>query len=336
MAERKTETQGRKTAPAPRAGGGIANFCLLTLAAATIGLAAPKLAHVWLGFDALSHFVPHFAALAVGALICLVYPNWRGLLALLALPIMSALVVSGVSLWHASPGFEMPPQQGRIRVMGFNILSRNHDLAAIEAEVRRNRPDILAMPEFHKDKWPLQTRLRDMFPHQANCAHKKYCNLALFSRWPIASVKAASRWLGPPYLHAIVRMPQGPVHVFVVHTLRFPWLGSQYKQMGAMARIVRMQKGPVIVIGDFNASPFSITLERFLTETGLQRLTWLPTWPAWPLPLPQLAIDHVFVSGHWRLAAGPWVGAAAGSDHLPVILEIAKVETDAANKASRH
>ena len=277
-------------------GRGLASLCLLVLGGATVGLASPKLAHVWLGFDALSHFIPHFAALAAGA---------------------------------SNPG--------RIRVMSFNILSRNHDFAAVEAEVRRNRPDILAMPEFHRDKWSLHARLRDLFPHQANCAHKAYCNLALFSRWPIESVKAASLWVGPPYLHAVVRMPQGPVHVFVVHTLRFPWLGSQYRQMGAMARIVRMQKGPVIVMGDFNASPFSITLGRFLHETGLKRLTWLPSWPAWPLPLPQLAIDHVFVSDHWRLAAGPWTGRNAGSDHLPVILELAGPGFGArTGNASRH
>ncbi len=311
---------------------GLSNLCLLALAAALVGLASPWLAHLWLGFDALSHFIPHFALLAAGAFLCMLFPDRRGLAVAISLPILSALLVAGVSAWHASPGFGTPPEQGRIRLMGFNILSRNHDLDAIEAEVRRNRPDILAMPEFHKDKWPLHARLRNMFPHQANCAYKKYCNLALFSRWPIDSVKAASRWAGPPYLHAVVRTPQGPVHVFVVHTLRFPWLGSQYRQMGAMARIVLLQKGPVIVMGDFNASPFSITLDRFLKETGLTRLTWLPTWPAWPLRLPQFAIDHVLVSRHWRLAAGPWVGRPAGSDHLPVILELIRAP-GAAQKA---
>ena len=305
------------------------------LVVAVVGLAAPWLARLWLGFDALSHFIPHFMALAAGAFVCLRYPDRRGLLVMLALPVLAVLLVAGIGWWHASPGFETPPAPGRVRVMGFNVLSRNRDLDAIEAEVRRNRPDILGMPEFFRNKLSLHARLKDILPHHANCAHKKFCNLALFSRWPIDSVKAASRWLGPPYLHAVVRMPQGAVHVFIVHTLRFPWVGSQYRQMGAMARIVRRQQGPVIVMGDFNASPFSVTLEHFLEKTGLRRLTWLPSWPAWPAPLPQLAIDHVFVSPHWRLAAGPWVGRAAGSDHLPVILELASRQGRAGD-AARH
>ena len=322
MTKRTAQGQSARKEAGQGEGRHLSNLCLLVLAGAVVALAAPWLARVWLGFDALSHFIPHFAMLAAGAFVCLLYPNGRGLLVMLAMPVLAALVVAGVGLWHASPGFDRPPGQGRVRVMSFNVLSRNHDLDGIEAEVRRNRPDILGVPEFYRNKLPLHARLKDILPYQANCAHKKFCNLALFSRWPIDSVKAASRWLGPPYLHAIVRMRQGPVHVFVVHTLRFPWLGPQYRQMGAMARIVRRQKGAKIVMGDFNASPFSITLEHFLKETGLRRLTWLPSWPAWPVPLPQLAIDHVFVSGHWRLVAGPWVGMAAGSDHLPVILEL--------------
>ena len=91
-----------------------------------------------------------------------------------------------------------------------------------------------------------------------------------------------------------------------------------------MARIVKLARSPVIVMGDFNASPFSLMLRTFQRDTGLKRLTWLPSWPAHPLPLPQIAIDHVFVSKDWRLEAGPWTGRAAGSDHMPVILELGR------------
>ncbi len=318
------ETAPKTTPQAPDSGWGgvLTNFCLLVLAGALVGLAAPWLVRLWLGFDVLTHFVPHFAFVALAAFLCILYPNARGLLALLVVPALGALAIAGISHWRESPGFTGPPPSGHLRVMAYNSWLRNDDLAAMEAEIRRNRPDILGVPEFFAGKRPLMTRLRDILPHQADCVDKRHCYLALFSRWPIRKVHAASLWEGPPYIHATVETPNGPVEVFLVHTLRFPWLGSQFRQVRAMARIVKLAKGPTIVMGDFNASPFSIMLHTFARDTGLRRLTWLPTWPANPLPLPQIAIDHVFVSDHWNLAAGPWTGRAAGSDHRSVILEV--------------
>ncbi len=303
----------------------LTNLCLLVLLGAVFGLAGPWLVRLWLGFDVFTHFVPHFALVALGAFLCILYPGLRGLLALLFVPVIGALAIAGISWWHLSPGFSAPPASGRIRVMSYNSWVHNGDLDAMAAEIRRNRPDILGVPEFFENKRPLVKRLADILPYHANCVEKPYCYLAFFSRWPIRKLHAASLWEGPPYIHATVEAPGGPIEVFVVHTLRFPWLGSQFRQVRAMARIVKLAKGPVIVMGDFNASPFSVMLHTFRQDTGLKRLTWLPSWPARPLPLPQIAIDHIFVSRHWQLVAGPWTGRAAGSDHMPVILELKRL-----------
>jgi len=43
----------------------------------------------------------------------------------------------------------------------------------------------------------------------------------------------------------------------------------------------------------------------------------LLSWPAWPWPLPQIALDHIFVSPELTIAAAG-TGPAVGSDHLPV------------------
>ena len=47
----------------------------------------------------------------------------------------------------------------------------------------------------------------------------------------------------------------------------------------------------------------------------------MPTWPAWPLALPQVALDHILVSGELAVAAAG-TGPAVGSDHLPVWAQI--------------
>ena len=47
----------------------------------------------------------------------------------------------------------------------------------------------------------------------------------------------------------------------------------------------------------------------------------MPSWPAWPLALPQVALDHILVSPELAVAAAG-TGPAVGSDHLPVWAQI--------------
>jgi endonuclease/exonuclease/phosphatase (EEP) superfamily protein YafD len=55
---------------------------------------------------------------------------------------------------------------------------------------------------------------------------------------------------------------------------------------------------------------------------NLSRVTFLPTWPA-AAGLPQIAIDHIFISPGIRLLEAARIGEAAGSDHYPVTARIA-------------
>ena len=77
-------------------------------------------------------------------------------------------------------------------------------------------------------------------------------------------------------------------------------------------------------MGDFNATPWSFTLQRLDHEFGLiRRDRALFSWPIWPhLPAPFLPIDHVYAGDGWatvKVERGPKLG----SDHYPVILTLA-------------
>jgi endonuclease/exonuclease/phosphatase (EEP) superfamily protein YafD len=97
---------------------------------------------------------------------------------------------------------------------------------------------------------------------------------------------------------------------------RNPW--RHERQMEALARFVGRIDGPVVVAGGLNASPWSASFRRLRAAAGLSPAAVLmPTWPAWPVVLPQVALDHVLVSPDVAvLEAG--TGPAVGSDHLPV------------------
>ena len=331
---------GQSAGPGPGGGkagggsrGGGAFLCRLGLLGALTGLALPVLTPWWLGFDVFSQFTIHFVILAVACALGLF--TRQGIR--LALPVAIAGVLA-LSFWawtHRVDGFAKPTDDGRIRVMSFNTWARNRDIGAIAAEVRRQKPDMVGMMEFVPPKERLLGELKDVLPHNGHCIDLPHCYLAFFSRWPIESISGKSLWEGPPYLHAVVRTPRGRVHVFVVHTLRFPWLGSQMKQMRAMARLVNRVKGPKIVMGDFNSTPFSSMLLAFERKTRLPLRTYVPSWPAWAGPLPQLAIDHILASPEFRTVSGPYIGDNAGSDHYPVILELETRGPDTGNASPR-
>jgi len=315
-------------------------LCLLGVAGGLAGLLLPWLTPWWLGFDVFAHFAVHFVIVIVACLVGWLLPRHHVKVAL-ALMLAGGLGLASIGFfWRAAP----PPAQAGavggnqaaaataggadagIRVMTFNTWTKNHDLRALAEEILRHGVDFAGLVEFEPPKPRLGKLLAGQFPHVVDCNDIPFCYMGFVSRWPVEKVKARSLWRGPPYLHVRVHTPHGPVRVLLVHTLRFPWLGSQLKQMRAIADIVqRAEKSgePVIVMGDFNATPFSVMLKTFQRSLGLRRITWIPTWPTQPLPLPQLAIDHMFISSHFTVRGGPYTGRPAGSDHLPVIADLA-------------
>ena len=68
--------------------------------------------------------------------------------------------------------------------------------------------------------------------------------------------------------------------VFGVHSTRFPHQRSQLIQFIELAKYVDKSPGERIVMGDFNATPYSRLLQTFQRNSGLNRLTNLPTWSA--------------------------------------------------------
>ena len=101
---------------------------------------------------------------------------------------------------------------------------------------------------------------------------------------------------------------------------RDPWLHE--RQVSALAQLVRQIDGPIVLAGDLNTSPWSNAFRKLRAATGLAPASILmPTWPAWPLALPQVALDHILVSPELAVAAAG-TGPAVGSDHLPVWAQI--------------
>ena len=221
---------------------------------------------------------------------------------------------------------DVPPRT--LSVMALNVYMDNENYAAISDYLREESADVVMLSE---NKPALMRALGetvgDLYPHIYDESTQGTYGLAFLSRYPFEEARSVSLGgRGRRILEVTLAAP-APVTFFGVHPL--PPLGSRWAarrndELAAVGRLVQGTSEPVILLGDFNASPWSHPIVQ-LVETTALRFANLgfgirPTW-FYRNPLLSAPIDHIFVSPTWQVK-GYHVGRSVGSDHLPVVAEL--------------
>jgi endonuclease/exonuclease/phosphatase (EEP) superfamily protein YafD len=301
-----------------------ATECGLGVLVGLTGLVLSRAGHLWIGFDVFSQFTLHFALLTLACAIGLLLRRAR----LLVAPLLVLAGVVAIGVWphiaSRSPEVLATAAAGEraLSVASFNTLWVNEDADRVRAEIERLDADIVTLLEVSPAKRRLLAELKPRYPFQANCFAIDYCRLVILSKLPIMDMTARGRWEGPPFIHATLGPEAGGLSVIAVHTIRFPHSRAQFRQVQAIARLIEALPGHKLVMGDFNATPFSRIIEVIEVGANLRRITFLPSWPA-TAGLPQIAIDHIFLSAGVIILEAARIGEAAGSDHYPVTARIA-------------
>ncbi len=314
---------GPAETPPPRTRRGRSE-CLFGLILGLSGLVASRLGNLWIAFDVFSQFTLQFAAIAAAFGIGFVMPRARLLVAFV-------LLVGGLAGIGAWPHFASDrtrildaarPGEREITVASFNTWYSNHEQNAVRAEIERLDADIVTLIEVGPHMRPMLASLAPRYPYRTDCFASDFCNLAILSKYPIAASETRIDWEGPPAIRAKLGPELGGLTVIATHTIRFPYSRAQFRQVVELSKLVETIPGRKLVMGDFNATPFSRIVSTFAGRTGMTRLTLLPTWPS-PIQLPQMAIDHIFVSPDIRATESQKIGNAAGSDHYPISIKLA-------------
>lgn len=294
------------------------------LVAGMAALLAGRLAPFRIEFDVFNHFIPHLL-LGIGA--CLLGLLMSRAQLATALAVMLIGVVA-IGLWPHYKSGNRAAAAGAgdgeriIRVMTFNTRHESEAWRAVVDEVVRHDPDIVVLLEVSRAKLALFDVLEAIYPHRADCLDQDYCQNVILSKFAFVASETRSQWEGPQ----MVEVRHGPelagLTVVGAHTMRPPFAGRQLEQMEALADEVAARGTPHIVTGDFNATPRSLMLQTLLERSGLELASGVATWPA-TLGLPQIAIDHILVTPGLRVVSEGRIGAPAGSDHYPVIADIA-------------
>ena len=298
-------------------------------------------------FELITHFrVQLLGLLAVLLAVFLLARRWRWALlvaiaaALNGVPIRAYLLPvapdpdTGLpgALAATGTGFDgaardgMPAAQSDIRVVSANVLARNRDATALIGELQAARPDVFAVLELTAAYERSLAAFAAAYPHQVLHPQSGSFGIAVYSRWPIVDYRLL-QLEGFAAIDAQIAAPAGEWHLVAAHLL--PPMSAQLAagrnaQLRSLARHVRTLSGPVVVVGDFNLTPYSPWFADFLERTQLHSALrgrgpqW--TWPSF-LPLLGIPIDHVLVSRDLAVTAYFRAGDI-GSDHYPIIADI--------------
>ena len=218
------------------------------------------------------------------------------------------------------------------RGMSVNLWRINRAYEKACRYVRAVNPDFIVFQEV-SDEW--QVALREL---QADYPFSKGANLAggfgllLLSRLPIERAEVIPTGVaGLPSIVAHLQLDEHRLTVIGTHPhspvtprrMRF-----RNHHLAHLAEVVLAQRGPVMVLGDFNTTSWTAAFQALLQRAKLQDsrtgFGLQPTWPSFMLFL-RIPIDHCLVSSE-IVVSQRRVGSYIGSDHYPVIVDFAICE----------
>lgn len=246
------------------------------------------------------------------------------------------------------PAFDVPTARPSAAGSGLKVLTANlfvqnpEDPAVFIDLLRREKPDIVVLQET-TGRWAAALSGASLFPYESGAEALSRDNIKVYSTLPIRAETELKRAFTEPKaykqpLRLELDMRGKPLFLYALHpeTPRRLWQWrDRNAYLSAAADAVKgdLQRAPVIVAGDWNTPTWSPFYRGFLRQAGLAATEggWLQPVTRFSLKLDWLAyigatIDHVAVSPDISVRSHR-VGPAFGSNHLPVIADLAMPET---------
>ncbi len=251
---------------------------------------------------------------------------------LLAFPALVALVVQvgwARPYWPGTPAADVSGD--RVRVLATNVyfgLADPDSVAGVLADVD---PDVIVVAEATEPflASAAMTRALSGYQHRVGRAaewQRIPSGTVVLSRLPLTEVSRIPSQFG----QYVVEVDAGatPLTLVAAHPLNMITGAQVWEREGRiLADAVRpLTAGPLVVAGDFNATPEHLTLRRLLDE-GLVLAAqdagagWQPTFTNGLSDVPIIPIDHILTNDRVRTLSYRTL-PIAGSDHWAVVADL--------------
>lgn len=275
-------------------------------------------------FDLLAQFLLPASVVALLIVPIAALARWPRIAGVAALAAVAAYALAWPSVTAPGPVAAEAP---RFKVLLFNVWYSNSRIADVAQLIARENPDLVVLLELSGTARTLLKPVVDTYPYKFDCAGAG-CDGLVFSRARLLP-QAAYRTSDPdhsPYAMISTELAGCRMTLVTTHMTRpFPnapfW--AQRAQAEEIGSAVGLIPGAKLVLGDFNAAPWGYVIRTIEERGRVKALTGAGgTWPtALPAQL-RIPIDHVLASEGLSFVSRT-VMPSAGSDHAPVLAEIA-------------
>ena len=267
--------------------------------------------------------------LAAGLIICAliaVLAKWKK--TAVATSLLAVLNLALVVPLYVGPS---RPESGELRVLSFNVLASNRRVEEVIDFIRASDANVVVLHEVTSlwedaieeasstfDDWSFEVT-------RGRAQGDLFGSLVLVE--PGAVVQSFGFGFTDPRAIEIL-LPDG-VALLAIHPLspasRFRAKLNDF-QLQFAADWAARQNGPTIVVGDFNATPWSYPFRRLLSSADLSNSArgfgLELSYPADAIPLLRVPIDHLLFSDGLAIVDRR-LGPAMGSDHFPLTVDLA-------------
>lgn len=250
---------------------------------------------------------------AATILVLAVVASFSGLRMAAFVATLLALLTGGqVLLAYSWPGLP-----GSYSVYQKNMLYRNADLPALEADIRAADAQIVTLQEVSEPNIAMLSALRDVYPYQQFCPGPRVGGTAVLTR--LTPVPNAA-FCGPGLAAMqVVAGNEGQDRFWLVSVhLHWPWPYQQADHVELILPVLDRLQGPAILAGDFNMVRWANSVKQLSDILGLRPAG--PTFGSYIGLSKQFAlpIDHVFATRGGKVS----LRGAFGSDHLGLLAEV--------------
>jgi endonuclease/exonuclease/phosphatase (EEP) superfamily protein YafD len=284
------------------------------------------LGRFWWMFELTTHF-PVQLAVCLGTLsvIWIAKKRWKAAVACGTFAIINGVLVVSVLVPN---GNETQSSGEKFRLVAANVLTSNQNKDAALEFLRKADADVILLIETDERWLEALEPLFDTYPNRVVEPRDDNFGIALFSRPPLTNTSVIDVGTADvPSIATDVVLGSQSIHLLGTHA--WPPSSSNHaflrnNQLEQIAAFVRRQSGPVVVVGDLNATPWSPYFADLLRDSGLKNSSQgrglFGSWHA-NLPVLRIPLDHCLVSPEIHVL-DKRLGPNIGSDHLPVIVDL--------------
>ena len=283
--------------------------------------------HLHRYLELFSHFRLQYLAVAIILAVVLFALRSRGWGTVML--IVSAINLVPVAPWYLGPAVAAASDQP-IRLVLSNMYSGNRNAQELIELVLAEKADVVFLQEVTPRHSRELAALRETLEYSLNIPRDDNFGIAVLSRHPFTSAKVVrSPPLGLPTLVVQIAVDDRPISFVTTHPMpplgAAEWFAGRNEQLASVARLINGLDGPRVLIGDLNTTMWAAHFRQLVRDTGLINARYgfglLPTWPA-QLGFAGIPIDHCLVSNELSVLNAR-TGPDVGSDHLPLIVDVA-------------